>query len=350
MRDQRNSIELRQNKGFTLVELLVSMTIFLMVSATVYAVLNAGVIGRNTVNQQVPVNKNLRFSLNMLGRDSYNAGFGYPLRTAVVLPNNRVTNLFNLPVDWNTTRDTVPPILVGNNTRTNTLNPLPSARTDQITMLFKDDSFNQVGGVSEPLSINAATTVSGIDTIVPISGSNIQCRVNDLYLVIGNTGATLGVATGLSGSDKVQFANGDLLGLNLAGTTGPLRNITLPASMVRVTMVSYFVTPDGVLTKRTYGNTSPSPSVAWVDEPLVYNVSDLQITYIMDSGVVQDNPHAGADQILGNADDQTADLSAIRQIVYTITVQSGEVGADNKPMKMTMSSTFSTRNLGYDNR
>ena len=241
----------------------------------------------------------------------------------------------------------MPPIISGNQITTNTFNTAANIKTDQVTFLFKDSSFNVVGGVSQPLNINAATTTTGgIDEIVPISGSNAACSVNDIYVVTGNTGSTIGLATALSGTNKVQFSNGDLLGFNQTGLSGPLRSITTPASMQKVNMVTYFVTADGILTRREFANILPA--VASVDMPLVYNVENFQIQYVMDSGAVSDNPSAGPDGVAGNADDVQANLAAIRQIRLTVSVRSIEKNSSGQPYRESMTTTVSTRNLGYD--
>ncbi|HEX3100247.1 MAG TPA: hypothetical protein VHQ01_00570, partial [Pyrinomonadaceae bacterium] len=185
----------------------------------------------------------------------------------------------------------------------------------------------------------------GIDEIVPISGSNTACRVNDIYLVTGNTGSTIGLATALNGTSAVQFSNGDLLGINQTGATGPLRGITLPATLQRIKMITYFVAADGTLTRREFANVTPA--VAFVDEPLVYGVDDFQIKYVMDDGTVNDNPSAGPDGIPGTADDVQAKLAAVRQIRYTVSVRSTELNSMGQPYRETMTSTFSTRNMGY---
>jgi hypothetical protein len=219
--------------------------------------------------------------------------------------------------------------------------------------MFKDSTFNLIGApgsqVSQPLNINAATTtMSGIDEIVPISGSNAACRVNDIYLITGNTGSTIGVATALSGSNKVQFANGDMLNFNQTGASGPLRGITVPASMQRIRMVTYFVTPDGTLTRREYANATPAPPGGVIDEPLVYGVEDFQVRYVMDDGSLMDNPSAGPNGIPGDADDDQSMLAAVRQVRFTVNVRSNELDTAGQPFRFTMTSTFSTRNLGYD--
>lgn len=341
------------SSGFSLLEVVVAMVLFMVVTGSIWGVLQASSLTRGSVNQQVSLAKNVRLGLNVIGRDTYNAGFGYPLRNTVVLPDNRVGTLIGVPNDPDTSRDTVPPILAGNNITLNTFNPVANTRTDQVTFLFKDSTFNLVGvganAVSQPLNINAATTTSGIDNVVPISGSNTACRVNDIYLISGNTGSTLGMATSLSGTTAVQFANGDVLGFNLTGTSGPLRSITVPASMQRVKMITYFVAADGTLTRREFGNVPPpAPTVAFVDEPLVYGVENFQIRYVMDNGTLTDNPSAGPDGIAGTADDIQANLAAVRQIRFTINVRSIDLNSAGQPYRETMTSTFSTRNLGYD--
>jgi type IV pilus assembly protein PilW len=333
--------------GFSLLELLVSITLFLIISGSVWGLLRTAQQSRMSLTENVQLAKNLRISLNLLARDALNAGYGYPASSTVIAPDNRVSTLLGIPNDVDTTRDTIPPIIAGNNITLSTFNTTANTRTDQVTFLYKDPTFNVISGVSQPLSINAATTsAGGIDEIVPLSGSNSACRVNDIYIIIGNTGATLGLSTALSGADRIQFSNGDLLGLNQTGTSGPLRAITTPASIQRVKLVTYFVTADGTLTRRDYANVSPA--VAFVDEPLVYNVENFQIQYVMDSGALVDNPSAGPDLTAGTADDTQANLAAVRQIRFTISTRSTEKDQKGNYYRESMSTTVSTRNLGYE--
>lgn len=343
----------RREGGFSLLELLVAMMIFLIVTGAVYGVLRIAQQSRTVVSERVEITKNARLGLNLLGRDTYNTGYGYPLKNTVVLPDNRISTLLGVPIDYDTSRDTIPPIIAGNNVTLNTFNTAPNIRTDQVTFLFKDVTFNPVGPagkqVAQPLDINAATTTNGIDEIVPLSGSNLFCRINDIYLVTGNTGSTVGLATGLNGTNKVEFSSGDMLGFNQPGPTGPLRGITTPASMMRVIMVTYYVTADGILMRRAYANVPPpAPAQAFVDQPLVYGVENFQIRYVMDDGTVSDNPSAGPDGTPGTADDVQSNLAAIRQVRFTISVRSRALDARGNPFRETLTSTFSTRNLGYE--
>jgi hypothetical protein len=119
--------------------------------------------------------------------------------------------------------------------------------------------------------------------------------------------------------------------------------------MLRVKMVTYFVTASGVLTRREYANVPPaSPAVGFVDEPLVYGVENFQIRYVLDDGMITDNPSAGVDGLPGTPDDQQAILARVRQVRYTLTVRTVEGDTTGNQQRETMTSTFSTRNLGYD--
>jgi len=341
--------------GFSLIEMLISITLFLMVTGTIWGLLRVAGQSRTTVNNHVQLDKNVRIGLNVLGRDAWNAGYNYPLKNSVVLPDNRIAIRLGLPNDFDNARDTVPPVMAGNNITLNTFNTTAGVRTDQVTFLFKDPTFNltDLAGtpgditddVSVPLNIGAVTTGTGFNQVIPLTGSNSACRANDLFLITGGTGSTLGLATSLQGANGVRFANGDLLGFNLVGSLASLDGIATPAVMQRVQMVTYFVTADGILTRREFGNVTPA--VASVDEPLVYGVENFQIQYVMDDGTLSDNPSAGVNGIPGDADDAQANLAAIRQVRFTISVRSTELDQNNQPRRLTMTSTFSTKNLGY---
>ncbi len=352
---QNYSTHLKSNRGYSILEVLVAMVIFMIVTGSIWGVLRTAQQGRSVVNEQVQLAKNVRLGLNVIGRDAYNAGYGYPASSTVLLPDNIISTRLGIPTDFNTLRDTVPPVIAGNNITLNTFNTTPNVRTDQVTFLFKDPTFNLVGDPGPPidkrysqkLAINAAgTNGAGVVELAGVGG-NAACRINDIYILTGGgvAGSTLGLATGLNGAASVQFSNGDLLGFNQTAAGGQLNGITA-TSIYRVNMVTYFVTADGILTRREFGNVLPA--VASVDEPLVYNVENFQIQYIMDSGAITDNPSAGADGIAGNGDDVEANLALVRQIRFTVSVRSVEKNSAGQPYRETMTTTVSTRNLGYE--
>ena len=89
-RHQIIAVSRQGEEGFTLVELVVSMVIFLIVTGSVFGLLQVARQSRAVVSENTGLNKNVRLALNIVGRDTYNAGFGYPLRNTVVLPDNRI--------------------------------------------------------------------------------------------------------------------------------------------------------------------------------------------------------------------------------------------------------------------
>jgi len=173
------------------------------------------------------------------------------------------------------------------------------------------------------------------------------------------------MATIVNGSTKVDAAPGDPLGmnqpLNVIGAGGSLLRkcsgssdtdcmVYLNTTLTRFFMVGYRVQPDGTLVRIVYGNNRAGGATQQIQvQPLAYNIEDLQLRYVLDDGTVTDNPVAGADEILGTADDDERAVNRVRQIMVTIKVQSTEADDQTrKPETITLNATFSTRNMEYD--
>ncbi len=334
--------------GFSLVELLVSITIFLIASTAMYGLMDIANKSRTITSERSDLMKNVRTAMTIVGRDAFNAGYSYP-SNSVLLPDNRVSTLLNIPNDTDSTRDKLPPVVAGKNINANNLS---GVNTDQVTFVFQDPTFNRnANGLSESLPVNEPTLVSmlGLDEIVPLSGNASSIRVNDLLLVTGRTSTTVGVVTSIDGS-SVRFAGTDILGFNTP-TAGdnPMRNIQAPTSLRRINMVTYRVLPTGVLVRTEYGNdtaaTLANPSH---DEPLVYGVERMQVDYVLDGGQLTRNPIAGPDNIQGTADDIPSNQVKVRQVRFTMTVRGSTPDQQGHLFSITMTSTFDTRNLGYD--
>lgn len=352
--DSKISSRTNNQSGFTIIELIIAMIVFLIITGAAYGVLLVAKRSRTTVNQQVQLTKNVRLALNLVGRDTYNAGFDYPIRYTVNLWDDRMQVLLGIPVDTGTADDPIPPVIAGNNVNTNTF-AVPNTQTDQVTFLFKDSSFNLVGDVvptdkrvSQPLVVSSLTPNGSINqaAIAPSSGTNAVCNVNDIFIITGSTGSALGVVTAKVKTDTVQFASGDILNFNRNGTLSPIASLAPSFSMQRVNLVTYFVTADGVLTRRDYANSSTATvTQPYTDNPLVYGVEDFQIQYILDDGTISDNPAAGANGSISTGD--PTKLNLVRQIKFTVNAKSTELNAAGQPHRVTMTATFSTRNLGY---
>lgn len=238
--DSEIPISTNNQKGFTILELIIAMIVFLIVTGAAYGFLLVTKQSRTTVNQQVQLTKNVRLALNLVGRDTDNAGFDYPLKFSVNLPDNRISTLLGIPSDTGSGLDFIPPIIAGNNINLNTF-AVPNTNTDQATFIYKDSTFNVVGTVGPPdttrsqsLPVGSLTPSGSINqAIIPASaGPSSICSVNDIYVVTGSNGSGLAVATAIvapavAGDHfTVKFVANDVLGFNKNGATSPLSTLT----------------------------------------------------------------------------------------------------------------------------
>ena len=88
----------RRETGFSLIELMISLSVFLIFTAAIYGVLRIANVQKSTVNSQTDVMRNLRLSLNTIGRDAVNAGLGYS-RIGGNMPDNLTNVRMGLPAD-----------------------------------------------------------------------------------------------------------------------------------------------------------------------------------------------------------------------------------------------------------
>lgn len=383
--DIKNNIAARcmrrisSQKGFTLVELLISIVLFLMVTATVYGLLEIGRVQRNRSSRRSDILKNARVAIQLIGRDALNAGLGFNKNGARV-PDGFLAARFGLPPDADTKRDLLSSIVVGNDIFTNSLSQTPGLKTDTIAFCYRDLSFNpplsvppgilptgQVMPLSDVRAAggNPAAAEVIADTTKNPAGAR-SAAVNDLYLIENDNVQTAIMATSVNGTTTIDAAPGDPLGLNqaynaagssrsllfkCAASTDPDCMVYLNTNLIRFFMVSYKVKPDGTLVRTVYGNNGPSPTQQIQEQPLAYNVEDLQIKYVLDDGTVTDNfaPTPGPDGVLGTDDDIDTAVNKIRQIQVTIKVQSTEIDEQTrKPETITLNATFATRNMEYD--
>jgi prepilin-type N-terminal cleavage/methylation domain-containing protein len=359
----RNSCIRNSEGGFSLLELMIAMVIFLIVTAAVYGLMQVGRIDRNRSSRRSDVMKNARVAIHLIGRDALNAGFGYHRRGAIA-PDNFLSTTFGVPLDADSERDMITSIIAGNNLFTNNLQTVSTARTDIIAFAYRDIAFNagaamELQGVGAPSGFPATARLT---TKTATGAAN--AKKYDLYLVESDTSQIAMMATNIAATNQIDATAGDPLGLNQqfngTGNNGSLLRqctsssdtncTTYLATAKRFHLISYRVKQDGTLVRIIYGNNTGAASDQQVQElPLAYNVEDLQFEYVLENGTVTDNPSAGPDGVIGTADDETEDFNLIRQITVTIKVQSTELDEQTgKPISITLTATFSARNLEYD--
>lgn len=356
-----NNHTVTRESGFSLLELLIAMVLFLIVTGSIYGLMQLGTYDRNRASRRSDVQKNARVGIHMIGRDVLNAGLAYHRRGAIV-PDNFNATRFGVPPDIDLARDMLTSVVVGNDINANDLNPVANARTDTITFTYRDMDFNS-GNV---INLSNVTTVSSTRARLWANTATgaAAAQLYDVFLIESDTSQVLGMATTASGAQTFDVGPGDPLGLNLAmngvginqsllgkcAGAGATNCTTYPATAKRVFLVTYKIKQDGTLVRIVYGNNRGAGSSAQIQElPLAYNIEDMQIKYVLDDGTTVDNPSVGADGVVGTLDDDWQGFNRIRQVQVTVKVQSTE--DDEKtgtPEKIILSSTFATRNLGYD--
>jgi len=369
---------LMSEKGFSLIELLIAMVIFLLVTGTIYGLLEVGRANRDRSSRRSDILKNARVSIQLIGRDALNAGLGFNKNGARV-PDGFLASTFTIPADGDTNRDLLSSIMVGNNIFTNNLSANPATRTDEVVFCYRDLDFNP--DPNPPAGVLATGQVIPLANATPQGGNPASAelvadttkfptgvtaaRQYDLYLIENDTVQAAIMATNINGTTKVDAAPGDPLSmnqpLNVIGSGGSLLRkcsgssdtdcmVYLNTTLTRFFMVGYRVQTDGTLVRIIYGNNRGAGAAQQIQiQPLAYNIEDLQLRYVLDDGTVTDNPVAGADEILGNADDDERAVNRVRQIMVTIKVQSTEADDQTRrPETITLNATFSTRNMEYD--
>src|SRR5438477_11436814 len=117
----------RRQGGFSLLELLIAMVLFLIVTGSIYGLMQLGTYDRNRASRRTDVLKNARVAVELIGRDVLNAGLSYHKRGAIV-PDNFNSTQLGVPADVDNNRDMLTSVVVGNNIYTNNLSANPATR------------------------------------------------------------------------------------------------------------------------------------------------------------------------------------------------------------------------------
>jgi Tfp pilus assembly protein PilW len=344
---KKNKAKNKFQKGVSIIELLLSMSIFLIGIAAIYGVTRLATIQKNTVNSRTDQMRSARIALEYIRRDALNAGYGYH-RTGGNIPDNAGNGLFGLASDADTNRDLLTSVIAGNEINTNALNF--TGKTDVVAFISRDPTFNNgalityTGAVASGNAVNVSTA----------AGDCTNCNLYDLYLLESSSGTTqiIGMVSSKLSNSSIQFGQGvnDPFNLNQSATaTGNNQSllITTPngGTIKRVNMISYSVTNAGVLVRKKYGNQTGLAVAAQIDtRELVYGVSDFQIKYYMEDGTTIDDPSNG-----NNDRANQIKMNSVVQIQISITLASDSTDSQPKVTTPIVIKEFiSTKNLRYE--
>lgn len=330
-------------KGFTMVELMISVVVFLIAVAAIFGTMRIAAIQKNTTSNRTDQLRSARIALEYIRRDTLNAGFGYH-RTGGNVPDDVGFDLFGFPKDGDNVRDLLVSIFGGNDLTDNNLNP--GKKMDFIGFSNRNQSFNN----GNLINYTSTTNTGAVVNLNTAAGGAANCAVNDLYLIESDSGTTqiIGMATAVSGNNAISLAKDDPLKVNQSATaTGENLNLLMTTTgsgtIKKINLITYGITSQGVLVRKFFGNQGTSADQI-EERELVYGVKDFQIKYFMEDGTTVDNPSNN-----NNGRDNQIKMNSIVQVQISITViPTVEPGQQNLATPITVKEFISTRNLRYE--
>jgi prepilin-type N-terminal cleavage/methylation domain-containing protein len=274
-------------RGFTLVELLVSATISALIMGGAFVAFSEASRANEAAMLMTGMNSNLQASVDLIVRDFIQVGQGLPNTKVIVLPAGASSAAINRPGPPGTNYTfraggtELPAVTSGAG-----LGPTVGQATDMVTIVYAD---NQL----DPVVCN--TTPAGDCTIASDSASltlssSVEIDPGDLILFTNGTaaGSAMQMVTSRTGTlpnQTVFFAAGDALNLNQRtaerGNLPALRTngVFPPTTISRLRMISYYLdaTQDPTRLIRRL-NADPGRVVA-------FGIQNLQFSYDLVDGI-----------------------------------------------------------------
>jgi prepilin-type N-terminal cleavage/methylation domain-containing protein len=382
------------SRGFTLVELMVSLALGMLVVGTAVKLFSQGLAATFVVSQRAEMQQDLRAASNLLVKDISLAGAGMPPGQGVALPSgtavksiygcDQVGNCIpggGIAYPCSTNVGPCLPTLYGiipgwNLGITPPGSPAPS---DVITIVYSDQVFAlncyavtfPAGGGVNPVTFTAPVPTPPTCVLPPplinpqaVNDPVVGLQPGDLVLfqntLAAGSGQAIGevstvAAGGVGGSYAVTFLDGDPLQFNQsAATGGDLVQIIAGANTTatRIFVISYYlkVLPDPlgvgpgipVLMRQVNGH---------LPVPVAENVANLKFTYDTydPNGILLNDS--------GNAGYPGTSLNLIRKINLTHLTIRGQLSGARTSMASSsgyqsfdFQTSISARNLSYQNR
>lgn len=274
----------RTERGFTLVELLLALTLTLLMTGAALSALmhsNRAAMGATVLTD---VNQNLRIAMNIVIRDLIQAGqdipkSGFPLPLGTPQPAVRPAPP-GAEIDWNEDWVTIPAITPGPDLGA----IVDGVPTDMVTIARRDATIDFTG---VPISIAAdGSFLTVTDPNFELDGAN-GVKPGDIILFTSPLGHAIQEVTLVDGQ-RIYFGSEAESRLNQrAATSGSIMDLrdgaTFPnnISIMRVVLVTYYIAqesshaPPYLMRKVNYGE--PRAIAAGID--------NLQLTWDLVDGV-----------------------------------------------------------------
>jgi prepilin-type N-terminal cleavage/methylation domain-containing protein len=378
---------MKLQKGFTLLELMVSMAIVVSVVAIATDALMQAEHVTTMVAYEANTQQNLRSGMHFLVRDLVQAGEGIP-QGGVSIPYVGANSAIVRPgagANFPATYTTLPAITPGSRLGqlATSLNPttgatLTGVATDIINVLYADNVLVDAAGnylYSYPIIQTApstpvcAGTISGTGASVTLAagcftmpGKTNPITTGNLMMFHNQNGTALEYVTSVAGQ-TINFVGGDPAGLNQTGdangtvaalATSP--GVFPPTTITRVWMVTYYIDATNVQDPQLIRqvNYPGYPAGAPVNPPIAIadDIENLGFSYDITSstdaaGTYTNGPGNAAQPILPDTPDQirAVNIFLAARSEYTYTAESAP-----QYLRSNLSSQVSIRSLSFTNQ
>lgn len=300
----------RDQAGFTLIEMMLTMGLTLIIMASTMGAMNNAIRASEVATLTTNMNASLRTAIDIMVRDMLQVGQGLPSGRIIDIPQGGAGTAVKIPGAPGTTR-TLPLA----DTQISAIIPGPGlgptingVATDVITVLEADGAFlSTISGYNVNLTFLDATKMT-VDPAVDISnGGADDLHVGDLIMLQKATSTSLVQITSLDGVQTAFFAVNDSLNLNqTAAATGtltthvntvvtdtaanaaPVTNF-YPSTATRIRLISYYLDtttdPKRPRLVRRVNNGSATTYDNSSGTAVAFDVENLQITYDLVDGV-----------------------------------------------------------------
>jgi type II secretory pathway pseudopilin PulG len=333
---------MKREQGFSIAEVLVSMTItLLLVAATLSSLKDALGLNEKT-NLMSDLEQNLRAGINFMVQDSIQAGWLIPTG-GIPIPSGAGATDVKRPSPPGTNYTFSPSVTVSAVNPGAGLGPQGEGRaTDMVNILYADNliPLNQtplaaIGANGSTMTVNAGTQITGVPNAI---------TAGDLIAFNNSLGETMQCVTGVNGQ-VVSFAAGDPLNLNQPGAAqGSIMQLQSggvfpPTTATRVWLVTYYLdtTTDPTMPRLIRRiNNRPGQVVGLVLE-------DLQLSYDLVDGVT--NPTDVKNPVAPNSPNQIRKAN-----IYISGRSSSKIRNTNDYLRHSLTTHVSLRSLAFVNR
>jgi len=360
-------------RGFTLVELMVSMAVGLIVMAALASLFKMGVTSTLLVTQRAETQQNMRAAVDLMVKDISMAGAGLP-SGGIQLPAGAGSSLSKFACDQSgtchVTNNTYPSgnymygIIPGylngvEGSAVITAAPAPAVN-DSVTLIYTDYNFplNEYNMYFTSATSGANVTLTANTSYTPAPPSITSAggiNVGDLIMVAGGGLTAVGEVTNLTSSTgtcpctgTMAFAGSDPLNINQDGAAkgnlkaiAALEGTTTPVTAYRIYAVTYYLNVPAAVGQtprlmRQVNGLTP--------QPVADDIINLQYAFDVYNSTTDALDSNQANPI--GAGESPNNIQKINLVVMGESI----INNGNKSQSMYLATDVSARNMAFRNR